>query len=366
MRKLIMLGLTLCLILCICLLTGCGKDNDNSTGKTGNTNGISGGQDWTETTVPLEDGKYKIERYYNNRITEEYYYDAAGNEEYNVDYRYDDAGQLIRLSWSGKDIGIADIATYEYKYDDSGKLIQKQIQNAMANPVYIYDYYADGTTDLTYYIRDDHPVFTNLTAQMVWYTVTRLDADGNKLYADGHSDNYGHLTHTDYNPDGSATMYTYRWDLLPTEVLEYKTTFDTKGQFLQETFYHAELGHIISVADGVFDDTGVLIGKIARGIEDDGSYGYEQASNINEVMLWYKQYENGVLQYTDENELNDAGLVVKTSKTDGNGVLLEYSTFEYYDNGNCRNQMTYDGNGNFLYGYEYDEQGVSNSIWPES
>lgn len=387
MRRFISLLLIICLILGVCLLSGCDKDNNGeSIGGAGGGvgDGIGGGADggagengdseWKEINVALENGKYKIARYYKERITEEYYYDAQGNREYYVDYEYNDAGQLIRLSWSSNDIGIYAAGFYEYDYDENGKLVQKRVLNGIQNPEEIYDYNADGTTDVTTYPRGKFPVFTNYYATRASRIVTHLDANGKKVYADGYSDQYGHVTHTEYNDDGSGVTHTYDiWDESDNRVVVYITTFDAKEQLLQEKYYHSTRGHIITITDGVFDDNGVLVGKIERGLDNFDnieSYSDEIMRNLNNVILWYKCYENGVLQYGEKNELNEQGRIARTEKTDGNGKLTEYTLYEYYENantenGNLRKEMHYDSDGVFLYGNSYDENGVSEYISPD-
>lgn len=369
MRKSFAILFISCLLCGLVVLSGCDKDRSDSQapGGTEVATGTTGDVYYTNTTVPLEDGKYKVQVYVKetNLLIEEMYYDAQGNQEYRVAYTYNEASQLIELGWYSSDTVIYSAGYYQYDYDESGKLIQKRELNENQNPQAIYDYNADGTTDITTYPRGKFPVFTNNTAENVTRLVTRLDADGKKVCADGYSEQYGHLVRIQFHDDGSGTMETYyTWDNAQEGTVIYVTTFDKDLQLLQETYYHQITGKVISVTDGIFDNNGVLIGKIVREYDVNDKLSSEAEYNINSVILWYKNYESGILQYMEENVLNTDGLIVRMNKTDANNVLIEYIVYEYFESGNCRSEMIYDGDGNFLYGYTYTEDGTSEYIPP--
>ncbi len=368
MRKIITVLLSLFLFLGIASLYGCDEENESSGAVVNGTNASETDEfGKTEVKVPLEGGKYKIEVYYkpSELKEEEYYYDANDNEEYYVDYEYNDKGQLVRLHWSDGELGISHAEFYEYDYDESGRLIQKRVLNGIQMPEKTYDYNADGTVDLLFYPRENFPVYTNLYAKNATEIIVRLNSENKKDYADGYSQQYGHLFHIDFDDDGKGTMETYdMWSEAETRPITYVTTFDKDLQLLKETFYSG--AQIISVTTGTFDNSGKLTGKHEKAYNKDKTLQSESEYNLSSELVWYKNYDHGVLCYTEVNEFDaTTGKVVKTEKTDPDGNLIVRSTYEYYDNGDIRTIRYYDENGNFSYRTEYDEEGFEQSFYTE-
>jgi len=349
MRKLYALLLCLCLLVGICLLSGCAGDGSTPGGNGGGSNnggGDSGGTDTTTApayqttvTVPQNDGGYKEEVYNSQQLLiEEYTYDADGKLQGFISYAYNENGLLIRERFfDGDRFGIN---SFEYEYDDTGKCIKKSEFNTNYMIQNIWEYRTDGTT-----FHIDYNPWGNRIE-------TVLGTDGKPILADEYQGEEK-VYHWDYNADGSYKRLKYRdgaW-------VEWEEFFTKDDKRISGTLYREDKS-VSGTVVGSFDSNGGYLGETITyySLLDASNYTIEEYGPTGSIIR-FSNYENSVRIYYETFEYDAQGRQIRRNCYEGNGTFFEGYGTEYHPDGWLQYVTHYDYTGKKDSVEEYDKDG---------
>lgn len=291
---------------------------------------------------------------YRGVVVEEEFYLPDGTMVQRLTYRYDDNGNVINIRYYDGErtfLGCADQI-----FDENGRMIRRVEMDYLEIPKRTYDYNADGSMVETLEVMLDDGYFGSYAK-----LVTNIDPTGKRLNSTGYNYQGEKTSYTEYNDDGSGTTWRYYiiYEGILPETVQYETIFDKDNQFVKETFYHSETGKIITVKDGIFDESGKLIGKEEHSWWPDGTLGHYIKYTADDLMLLYENYlEDGTLDHYEEFQYDEKGNLILCDLYNGDGSYKGYQAYTYYENGAIKSFREYYADGNAIYGEDYDENGV--------
>ncbi len=362
------------LFLCLALLlplTACGNEDASSGGQQSQT---------TEKTTQLEDGGKKVEkfengvlylaevylpdgtkayqqRYFDGLLKETEYYLSDGALEYRHSYKHDDKDRVVEECYYYPDDGDSTYFIF-YTYNDADRLVKKEEADQSQIPKKTWDYYEDGTYDLT-----DRQTIEDWFRTVTLTLVTRYNAEGRKLYADmpyqGY--NYGHI---DYNEDGSGVMYLYQNIIEEYKgAVQYERQFDKDGQIIKGIYYNYETKAPIETTTGIFDNSGKLIGRFRTDYQEGYTFYYEEEQTADGRTLEYRAYDNGLF-LVEKFQYNQKDKQIRCDIYDGSNVLQEYILTEYDDDGKRKQDNCYYADGTLRAYIVYDKDGNGTEYYP--
>lgn len=332
---------------------------------------------WTEITLSFdaEERPLILRMVRNDGAEQRYTYHENGVVETHSRYYDGRLDSTDRYDSNGNYLGAVDLNA-EYTYYDNGQ------------PKTIITRYEDGTTRNEKHYAEDG----TLLSETAYYDNGNIESESS-FYTDGSV-----KTQTDYNDDGTlsrteensedgsdhkVTYYDYEnggcittlrsyW-IIETEngVETSYITYDPEGNILSSISYEyydsGELKKQIETdADGVLISESEFYEKGNIKCESDydngtlkSRYEYDEGG-----MLVRRTYPNGDGSEelcVEEYAYNEAGQIVKTTNYQ-NDVLINYTDFEYYDEGTIRKKTTFNGNDTVIALREYTVDGTC-CVW---